>query len=98
MPRSDASVGVGKKGVGRAVTRLWRSPTITTWGVSALRIARFLSVTALILNKFSTAEVALWFLFASLVTMGQLADAGFSPTFSRMSAFVMGGASDLRAD
>jgi hypothetical protein len=62
--------------------------------------ARFLSAVAvvpLLVTRFTAAEVALWFLLATLVGLQQLADMGFAPTFVRAIAYAMGGASDLKS-
>ena len=80
----------------RAGTRLWDSPTFTTWGSVGTRALSVLLVLPLIVTRFSTQEIAVWYLFVTLIGLQQLADLGFAPTFTRVIAFAMGGASDLR--
>ncbi|MBW4549821.1 MAG: hypothetical protein KME35_01650 [Aphanocapsa sp. GSE-SYN-MK-11-07L] len=45
----------------------------------------------LILTRLSTEEIALWYLFGTIIGLQILADVGFSPTFSRIIAYGMGG-------
>ncbi len=75
--------------------RTWDSPTVTTWGSFVARILSLLLVLPLVLNKFDTAEIALWYLFTTIITLQPLADMGFGVTFVRVIAFAMGGAEKL---
>ena len=52
-------------------------------------------VLPLILSRFSTEEIVLWYLFNSIIILQLLADLGFSPTFSRVIAYSVAGASKL---
>ncbi|MCC5808512.1 MAG: hypothetical protein JJU00_19450 [Opitutales bacterium] len=79
----------------RVATRLWNSPTFTTWGKQAAEALRMLAVTPLILVRFDTTEIAAWYLFGSLMFFGSMIQGRMSLTFSRMIAFGMGGATDL---
>ncbi len=72
--------------------RLWHSPTFTTWGSLAIRLLSVVFVLPLALVHFSTAEVAVWQLFASMVTLVLILDFGLAPTFSRFIAYARGGA------
>jgi hypothetical protein len=74
---------------------LWHSQTITTWGAMFVRSAAMIVVIPLILTRLSAGETAIWFLFSNIITLGYLADFGFSTTFLRLSAFAMGGATNL---
>jgi O-antigen/teichoic acid export membrane protein len=56
-------------------------------------VARALSVLAvlpLMLKRFDAATVAVWYLLASLISLQQLADLGFAPTFVRVLAYARG--------
>ncbi len=75
--------------------RTWESPTVTTWGSFAARILSLFLVLPLVLNKFDTADIALWYLFATIISLQLLADMGFGVTFIRVIAFAMGGAEKL---
>ncbi len=57
----------------------------------ATRSLSLIVVLPLVLNSLSTAEIALWYLFSTVIGLQQLADVGFSPTFSRVIAYGMGG-------
>ncbi len=53
-------------------------------------------LTPLILRHLGPEEIALWYLFANIVALASVLDLGFTPTFVRMVAFVLGGAKNLR--
>ncbi len=76
-------------------TRLWNSPTFTTWVNLGSNSARFLLVTPLVLRNFDTTEIAAWYLFGSLTVFGTLIHARMSMTLGRMIAFAMAGVQDL---
>lgn len=70
-----------------------------TWGSLASRLLSVTLVLPLVLVKFSAPEVAVWQLFATLITLMLILDFGLSPTFSRMLSYAQGGArlSDLQS-
>lgn len=72
--------------------RAWDSPTLTTWGSYLTRSLSLLLVVPLILTRLATADIALWYLFSTIIALQWLADVGFSPTFARVLAYAMGGA------
>ena len=74
-------------------SRLWHSPTFTTWGSLGVRLSVVVLVLPLVLVRFAPAEVVVWQLFSTLFTLVLMLDFGLSPTFSRMLAFARGGAS-----
>jgi O-antigen/teichoic acid export membrane protein len=76
-------------------TRAWNSPTLTTWGSYISRIISLAIVLPLILTKFSTADIALWYLFLTIIGMQPLADMGFGVTFIRIISYAMGGTDKL---
>lgn len=55
-----------------------------------------LVVLPLLLTRFSVEETAVWYLFVTLIGLQSLADLGFAPTFTRVLAFAMGGATQLK--
>lgn len=77
----------------RLASRLWYSPTFTTWGSLATRLMSVMLILPLVLVKFSPGEIVIWQLFATLSTLLLLLDFGLAPTFSRMLAYANGGAS-----
>lgn len=74
------------------VQRLWHSPTFTTWGSMATRLLAVALVLPLVLVKFPAVDVAVWQLFATIVTLQLVLDLGLAPTFARMYSYAMGGA------
>ena len=63
-----------------------------TWGSFLTRSLSLVIVLPLILTRLSTEEIALWYLFMTIISFQMLVDVGFSPTFSRVIAYAMGGA------
>lgn len=76
--------------------RVWHSPTAMSWASVGARSMRIMVVLPLLLHRFTAAEVAVWFLLGSIASFQTLADLGFAPTFARVIAYAMGGATDLR--
>lgn len=74
---------------------LWNSPTFTTWGSLATRAASVGLIMPLVLIKFSTAEIAVWYLFLTIMGLQLLMDIGFGVTFSRVIAYAVGGAKTI---
>ena len=73
--------------------RVWHSPTLTTWGSLAVRLASVVLVLPLVLSRYDAPEVAVWQLFSVLFTLALLFDFGLAPTFARLLAYARGGAS-----
>ncbi len=80
----------------RLFQRLWNSPTFTSWSSIGVQIASVTLVLPLILRGFETPEIAVWYLFSTLIGLQLYFEVGFSPTFQRMYAFGMGGATKLQ--
>ena len=79
----------------KILLRVWDSPTITTWGSYSTSTLNFIFVLPLLLTRLSTAEIALWYLFKSIMDLLPSADLGFGATFTRVIAYAMGGINDL---
>jgi hypothetical protein len=75
------------------IERLWRSPTWMTWGSLGVRLSGIVFILPMVLVRFPPADVAVWQLFSTLITLTLLLDFGLSPTFSRFLAYARGGAS-----
>lgn len=71
--------------------RAWNSPTLMTWGSFFSRSLSLVVVLPLLLTRLSTEEIALWYLYMTIISFQMLVDVGFSPTFSRVIAYAMGG-------
>lgn len=81
--------------VARAKTYLascWNSPTLMTWGSFLSKSLSLIIVLPLLLTRLSAAEISLWYLFMTMIGLQAIVDAGFSPTFIRVIAYVRGGA------
>ena len=74
---------------------IFNSPTINTWFSYSTKTLSLFIVLPLILNKFSVEEVALWYLFATVISLQGIADLGFKFTFVRFFAYAQGGAEDI---
>ena len=72
-------------------TRVWTSPTLMTWGSHLSSSLSLLLVVPLILTRLHTADIALWYLFSTMIVLEGLVDIGFSPTFTRVLAYAIGG-------
>ncbi len=70
----------------------WNSPTIMTWGSFLSRSLTLILVTPLVVTRLTTEEISLWYIFSAIISLQVLADIGFTPTFSRVIAYAMGGA------
>ena len=63
-----------------------------TWGSFFSRSLSLVIVLPLLLTRLSTEEIALWYLYMTIISFQMLIDIGFSTTFSRVIAYAMGGA------
>lgn len=71
--------------------RMWNSPTLMTWGSFAIKGIYLVTVLPLLLTRLSAPEISLWYFFLTVIGLQTIMDIGFSPTFSRIIAFAMGG-------
>ena len=79
------------------LTQMWESPVLTTWGGLLIRSAGLAVMMPLILANFPEEEVALWYLFASLIAFQVLFQFGFVPTFIRCLSYARAGAESIKA-
>jgi len=73
--------------------KVLNSPTLMTWMSLITKSLAFFLVMPLIVTRFSTSDVALWYLFVSALSFQLIADLGFSSTLIRMFSFASGGLS-----
>jgi len=73
------------------LSRFWNSPTYTTWGSFLANSLSALIVLPLVLTKFSTAEITVWYLMLTFVGLQFVVESGFSTTFSRIITYLTGG-------
>lgn len=93
--RNMAPLRTGKLSPEALLRLLWNSPTFTTWGNFFIISIKSLTVIPLILNLFNTEEIALWLLFASIISFSSMLDMGFYSIFSRVISYAMGGATTI---
>lgn len=74
---------------------IWNSPTLMTWLSYSTKALTLLGILPLVLRKFSPEDVVLWYLYATIISLSNLADFGFRQTFSRIISFAYGGASSI---
>ncbi|KOR32965.1 hypothetical protein TI05_03880 [Achromatium sp. WMS3] len=80
-----------KDAISEFFSRIWNSPTLMTWGNFLTRSLSLVVLLPLIVSKFDASDVVVWYLFLSLITFQMLIDLGFTPTFTRIVAYGMGG-------
>lgn len=75
--------------------KIFSNPVIMTWTNSLVQFGSAIFVLPLILVKFTTEEVAVWFVFNTILGLSMLADSGFGPTTVRSAAYFFSGADIL---
>lgn len=75
--------------------RMWDSPTVTSWARYGAHAGGLGIVIPLVLNRFSTAEIAVYFLFLTITGLRMIADFGIRVTFTRCIAYSAGGAQNI---
>ncbi len=80
------------------VSRIWNSPTYTTWGSLLANSLSAVVVLPLVLTRFTAEEIIVWYLIVTFIGLQHVVDSGFSPTFSRIITYLVGGVGidDLR--
>lgn len=66
---------------------LHKSATLSTWFFIGSKLIILLFLTSLIIKKFSVGEIALWYLYGSVMGFAHLFDVGFSTTIIRFTAY-----------
>ncbi|QMW04582.1 lipopolysaccharide biosynthesis protein [Spirosoma foliorum] len=75
--------------------KLWNSPTITTWASFLSKSFNVTIVMPLILSRLTTGDVNLWYLYATVISLQILLDAGFGSAFVRVIAYGTVGFNDF---
>ncbi|RCR68803.1 lipopolysaccharide biosynthesis protein [Larkinella punicea] len=81
----------------KIIDKLWNSPTITSWMSYATRALSLFVILPLILKRFHDGEIALWYLFSTIISLQGLLDLGFRNTFIRLISYAMGGIEEITA-
>lgn len=74
------------------LVEMWDSPTIMTFGSYFANALKLIVVLPLVLTRLNIEDIAIWYIFAAIISLQSLADIGFSPTFSRVIAYAKAGA------
>ena len=77
----------------KTLVELWNSPTIMTFGSFLANALKLIVVLPLVLTRLNVDDITVWYIFATIISLQNLVDIGFSPTFSRVIAYAMVGAS-----
>ena len=77
----------------KTLVEFWNSPTIMTFGSFLANALKLIVVLPLVLTRFNIEDITVWYIFATIISLQHLVDIGFSPTFSRVIAYAMVGAS-----
>lgn len=71
--------------------KLWNSPTFTTWASLGTQSLGLLAVLPLVLTSLSENEIAVYYLFATVIGFQALFQLGFQPTFVRLIGYALAG-------
>ena len=64
-----------------------------TFGSFLANALKLIIVLPLVLTRLNIDDITVWYIFATIISLQNLVDVGFSPTFSRVIAYAMVGAS-----
>ncbi|WP_121809106.1 polysaccharide biosynthesis protein [Mucilaginibacter kameinonensis] len=84
-----------KQKITEFIKKCWDSPTLNTWLSYSTKALSLFLVLPMLLSRFTAPQVALWYLFSTVISLQGLADMGFKVTFIRMIAYGAGGAKDI---
>ncbi len=77
--------------IGAWMARAFTSPTLMTVLNTAAKVLSFALVLPLVLRQFSAGDIALYYLFASVISLQMLIGSGFVPTFARFVSHALAG-------
>lgn len=66
-----------------------------TWMSYSTKALALFGVLPLVLNRFSSGDIVLWYLFSTIISLQSIADFGFRQTFSRIISYAFGGAKSI---
>jgi hypothetical protein len=80
----------------KAAVGAWNSPTLNTWASQVSRLLNVLIFMPLVLSKLEVVEIAVWYLFTTIISFQLLFEFGFGFNFTRFISYVTapGAASD----
>lgn len=77
--------------------KIYHSPTFNTWFSYSSKALGLFAFTPLILKSLSVEEIALWYLFLTILVLQGIIDMGFRFTFIRYISYTKGGATHIPA-
>jgi O-antigen/teichoic acid export membrane protein len=81
---------------GTLLKRVFSSAVAWSWLFNFLRLASGLILLPLVLRKFTTADLGMYYVLLSLSALVPLVDFGFGPTIGRFVSYAMGGATSFQ--
>lgn len=81
--------------VGQIISKVWKSPTFTTWGSFLSKSLYAVLLLPVITTVLSPQDITIWLLLNILIGLQNIGDLGFGVTFIRVMSYAMGGASDI---
>ncbi len=73
------------------IKKLWNSPTFTTWASLGTQSLGLIAALPLVLTSLSENEIAVYYLFATIIGFQALFQLGFQPTFVRLIGYALAG-------
>ncbi len=70
---------------------VWQSPALMSLFNTGAKIASFVIIIPLVLNRFSSGDVSLYLFLTSIISLQMLVGGGFAPTFSRFISHALAG-------
>ena len=86
----------GLRQPGILVKRVFNSAVAWSWVFNFFRLASGLILLPLVLKKFTTADLGMYYVLLSLSALVPLVDFGFGPTIERFVGYAMGGATSFQ--
>src|ERR1041384_5062020 len=81
---------------GTLLKRVFNSAVAWSWLFNFFRLASGLILLPLVLKKFTTADLGMYYVLLSLSALVPLVDFGFGPTIGRFVGYAMGGATSFQ--
>jgi len=73
------------------LSRIWNSPTFMTWGNLVAKSSNLIILLPIVLTRFSDADIVVWYLYFTIVSLQLIIDFGFLPTFTRLFSYAFSG-------
>jgi hypothetical protein len=84
-------------GLGTLLKRVFNSAVAWSWIFNVFRLASGLILLPLVLKRFTTADLGMYYVLLSLSALVPLVDFGFGPAIGRFVGYAMGGSASFQA-